>query len=34
VIVDELVSTDDLRQKIEEMEDLVQATDIFAFNKV
>jgi len=34
VIVDELVSTDDLRQKIEEMEDLVQSTDIFAFNKV
>jgi elongation factor 1-beta len=34
VIVDDLVSTDVLREKIEAMEELVQSTDIFAFNKV
>jgi len=34
VIVDDLVSTDVLREKIEAMEDLCQSTDIFAFNKV
>lgn len=34
VIVDDLVSTDVLREKIEAMEDHVQSTDIFAFNKV
>lgn len=34
VIVDDLVSTDVLREKIEALEDLVQSTDIFAFNKV
>jgi len=34
VIVDDLVSTDVLREKIEAMEDQVQSTDIFAFNKV
>jgi len=33
VIVDDLVSTDELREKIEELEG-VQSTDIFAFNKV
>jgi len=33
VIVDDLVSTDDLRDKIELLEG-VQSTDIFAFNKV
>jgi len=34
VIVDDLVSTDVLREKIEAMEDFVQSTDVFAFNKV
>eukprot|EP00697_Spironema_sp_BW2_P017442 gnl/Spiro4/9125_TR4806_c0_g1_i1.p1 gnl/Spiro4/9125_TR4806_c0_g1~~gnl/Spiro4/9125_TR4806_c0_g1_i1.p1 ORF type:complete len:200 (-),score=109.22 gnl/Spiro4/9125_TR4806_c0_g1_i1:290-889(-) len=34
VIVDDLVSTDVLREKIEAMEDDVQSTDIYAFNKV
>jgi len=34
VIVDDLVSTDVLREKIEAMESMVQSTDIFAFNKV
>jgi len=34
VIVDDLVSTDVLREKIEAFEELVQSTDIFAFNKV
>jgi len=34
VIVDDLVSTDVLREKIEAMEEQVQSTDIFAFNKV
>lgn len=34
VIVDDLVSTDELREKIEAMEDMVQSTDIYAFNKV
>jgi len=34
VIVDDLVSTDVLREKIEAMEEMVQSTDIFAFNKV
>jgi len=34
VIVDDLVSTDVLREKIEAMETMVQSTDIFAFNKV
>jgi len=34
VIVDDLVSTDVLREKIEAKDDLVQSTDIFAFNKV
>jgi len=33
VIVDDLVSTDDLRERIEQIED-VQSTDIYAFNKV
>jgi len=34
VIVDDLVSTDVLREKIEAMDEQVQSTDIFAFNKV
>ena len=34
VIVDDLVSTDALREKIEAFEDHVQSTDIYAFNKV
>jgi len=34
VIVDDLISTDELREKIEAFEDDVQSTDIYAFNKV
>merc|ERR1712015_413875 len=34
VVVDDLVSTDDLEDKIVAFEDLVQSMDIFAFNKI
>merc|ERR1712195_260733 len=33
-VVDDLVGVDDLREKIEENEDLVQSCDVVAFNKV
>ena len=34
VIEDDKVSTDDLQEKIEAFEDLVQSVDIKAFNKI
>ena len=34
VIVDDLVSVEDLQEKIQEFEDYVQSTDIAAFNKL
>ena len=34
VVEDEKVSTDDVQEKIEAMEDLVQSVDIVAFNKL
>ena len=34
VIVDDLVSVDDIQEKIEENEDFVQSVDIAAFNKI
>jgi elongation factor 1-beta len=34
VVVDDLVSTDDMQEKIEAFEDYVQSTDIHAFNKI
>lgn len=34
VIEDEKVSTDDLQEKMEAFEDLVQSVDIAAFNKI
>jgi translation elongation factor EF-1beta len=34
VVEDEKVSTDDLQEKIEAMDDLVQSVDIAAFNKI
>ena len=33
-ILDDLVSTDDLQEKIEAFEDFVQSVDIQAFNKI
>ena len=33
-VVDDLVSVDDLVEKIQEFEDYVQSVDIAAFNKV
>ena len=33
-VVDDLVSTDDIQEKIEAMEDLVQSVDIAAFQKL
>jgi len=33
-VEDEKVSTDDLQEKIEALEDMVQSVDIVAFNKV
>ena len=34
VIVDDLVSTEDIEDKIKEFEDYVQSVDIAAFNKI
>ena len=34
VVEDEKVSTDDVQEKIEAMEDLVQSVDIAAMNKI